>query len=166
MPQPYADELKLRPMLAACQHIKDTHNRNGLLGEIGISADNFKVFVQPHLWLAADRNIIEEVLRKLRDGMAAHLGHAPFQVPAEYVTALLYMFVNPSNMRTACTWFSNISIPATELAMGEMGASEPVNAQQLFAQYLLLAGNAPEFEHLFNTKVGKEQAKARNKNKA
>ncbi len=151
--------LTLHAISGAFSIIKATHDRHGIMGQCGISGDSIALLMQDAVWQQPNRAAVEHTLQALRDGIAHACGYPPFRVPAEYMAALVVHFVSPVNYHPAAAWFAGISVPATDLAAGAAGSSEPVSASQLFALINLAYDNNPAFAAMHDSKVRKQQTK-------
>lgn len=152
--------LNLAAIKGGASVIRETFHRHTALGECGVSAHEFQILTQDEHWVRPNKTPVQNSLQALRDGFADTVGYMPFQVPAEYIAALICTFVRPVNWHVAASWFAAISVPASELAAGDSGSSESLSARQLFALIMLAAGECEQFKATHDSKVAKEQRKA------
>jgi hypothetical protein len=139
--------------------------RVGQLETMGISEDDFERVTGKTPWLGTDRNRITQSLNAMLCGTLDALSIPRFEMPAEYVSAGIALFVDPINVHSACRFMENIP---TAQALGR-GAdeSEICTARQLFALVVQLVGD-PErsvakvlFER--NTKISLDKENKRKK---
>ena len=131
---------------------------------MGVTEDDMTRLTRNGLWTAQDRVAIQRTVQALRDGLAVAQSFQPFQVPAEYLAALVVGFVHPVNYAAACAWLAAVNVvPAEELASGvPVGSAEAVTPERLYA--LVLHANAgPDgttFYDDYASKVAKQLGKA------
>lgn len=150
--------LNYQTMKAACELLKHEFNQNTPLTAYNLTTDDMADLCDAGLWTSVDRIKITRTLSAMRDGLAAGIGYPPFQVPAEWMAAVIHQFVHPVNKRTACAWTADTFIPSNDMIDG--GAGETVSASKLFALVLLASQeDTSEFQGLFDSKVKKAVSK-------
>lgn len=139
------------------------HIRAGALGDslsaIGISLEEYQLTTSDSPWLVADRQVVVRVLENLIHGTCDCAGIPRFEVPAEFVAAVLSIFVSPVNTMAACRWMEGSRV-AQDMSADE-GTIEPLVAAELFALVLRVrADDETNFRSSFEKAVGVKQAKA------
>lgn len=141
--------------------------RNGgcdAVASLGVQKEDFRLVTGLSVWLATDRVRVLNVLQSLLFGSLDLIGLPRITAPAEYIAAVIAVFVAPVNYMPACRFFEQ-SRPADDLALGaEAQRMESVTASQLHALVLDLAdpGQMSAAVHAFEKRVGLavEHAKA------
>jgi len=105
--------------------------RRGHLADIGMTEEDFEKVVGSEPWCGLDKIRMKQALNCLLTTTIDSLGLPRHQLPAEFISAGICMFVNPVNSLFACRLMENVP---TAMAMGR-GAdeSEICTARQLFA---------------------------------
>ena len=112
------------------------------IASFGISKDDFRLVTGVTVWLATDRARVSQILQQLLFGSLDVVGLNRIQAPAEYIAAVIAVFVAPVNHMPACRFFEH-SRPADDLALGpRSNETESVTATQLFAMVVDLANPA------------------------
>lgn len=123
------------------------------LSAIGISKEEYALAVSDSPWLAADRAPVVRVIENLIHGTCDCAGIPRFEVPAEFVAAVLSIFIAPVNGQLACRWMEGSRV-ASDMEAAE-GSIEPLEAKHLFVLYLKLASvNTTDFRDSFEKRVG------------
>lgn len=126
------------------------------VASFGISKDDFRLVTGNGIWLASDRERVRRVLENLLFGSMDLMGLQRITAPAEYIAAVLVVFVAPVNLMPACRFFEH-SRPADDLALGPQSQqTEMVTAHQLFALCVDLVDPAaiPAAAAAFEKRVG------------
>lgn len=101
-------------------------------------------------WNVEDRRVVRSSLEKVVLDSIGFMGLPSFELPAEYVAAVITAMVAPVNFMAACSWTAGGHVFATELQNtadpGLLGW-ERARPHQLFAMVLELAGD-PHFGKL------------------
>lgn len=101
----------------------------------GVSDADFALTTQQNPWLATDRNRVKKVLDSLIYGTMDAIGVPRFDAPAEYVAAVLAVFVSDDNLQNACRWHENLS-STDDYVQADVPQTELITAQQLFSLVL------------------------------
>lgn len=109
------------------------------LSAINIEQTSYDLLTSKAPWLAIDRNTVRDTLNSLINGTMQATGTPPYEVPAEYVAAVISVFVDPVNQMLVCRWMEG-SRTAVDMASDE-GGSEPLVASRLFALVVQLANS-------------------------
>lgn len=143
--------LSLSTALGAMSLLKD-NSLNANLQNFGLNESDFDVLTQDTPWVAQQREQVRRTIDCIIHGLMDIVGVPRFEVPAEYIAAVLSTFVSGANMLIACRYMEGGS-RAEELAVGNDNG-ERVKPQQLFALICQLrAGDAAVYE-AFAKKVG------------
>jgi len=121
----------------------------------GLNNDDRKILTGSRLWLAADRPIIDRLINTLIYGVMDVVGVAIFPVSAEYMAAVVAMFVHPTNLMVACQWMDRAQSNA-DLADGVAvkGAQLALPGQLFALVTLLYSSDISAFRDQFNKRVG------------
>jgi hypothetical protein len=105
-------------------------------------------------WTGKERVKVVRTLEALLYAPLDILGLERFEVCAEYVAAIISVFVQPINQMLACSWMQGGQAAGT-LAMSQDSISETVTASRLHAlvQGLNNEGTT-QYRDLFSTRVG------------
>lgn len=98
---------------------------------LGITQEQYNVCRGPGVWLREHRQEMRKVLDAFAVGALDLSGFPRFELPAEYLAAVIVVYVHPNNMMAACRTFENAR-PAQELAGATVDAGL-VDPAQLFA---------------------------------
>ena len=150
--------MNLQILIAAIALATETFTRSGLAAA-GITPDDWEKLKQDTLWTVNDRVIVQRTFGHLRDGLAQVQGFVPFQVPAEYIAALICYSVSPVNYQAACRWFHDLQMQAAEALAPDQGA-ESVKPETLFAFVLQAYAQTEAFRQKHDAAVRKQSQKA------
>ena len=109
----------------------------------GLTPEDFDSLSGDGVWVGADRPRIERILKVLIHGTMDAVGVDRFNVSAEYVSAVISVFVAPANIMTACAWCSGHYANDDISAGVNEQRSRPVKAATLFALCLELQSADP-----------------------
>lgn len=127
--------LQMHVALGAMKLIRDGAV-TGDLDAFGISPEDWFLTTGSGPWVGTDRQRVRATLDILVHGTVDVVGVPRFEVPSEYIAAVLAVFVGPTNMQLACRWMEGGS-PAQVLAKGSSAEppsdNEQVTARTLFA---------------------------------
>lgn len=152
--------LRLSTMKGAVAHLKEIHAKSSSLAGMGVSADMFDTLTTDRVWTQYDRKKIQIGLAALNDGFSVSLGFADFPKSAEYVAAIIYLFVHDVNIQAACAWNAQIAYNGDDLAEGMASQAEHVSASQLHELVIRAKAEDWDFEAMFNAKTQKGQDRA------
>lgn len=130
------------------------------LAGMGITEADWNLFTGAAPWTAADRNRVRNTCDAVTHGALDFLGLPRFEVPAEYIAAVITMFVGPVNWQVAARWFETGRTTEDLASLPDTGAA-PMSAQQLFS--LCLEANDDDvsaFRAKFEKRVGRAVAHA------
>jgi hypothetical protein len=96
-------DLKLATALGAMQIIR-AKDYAEIFELIGVTEAEYKLTTQSKPWLARDRSVVRSVLDATAAGVMDAVGCARFEMPAEYIAAVVVSFVHPTNIQVACRW--------------------------------------------------------------
>lgn len=136
--------------------------RNGSLGDsleaIGVNREDYDRLVTRVPWVADDRAVVTRAIDGLAFGVLQVSGIPRFELPAEFLAAILYVFVDPVNLLKASRWIER-SQSAADLAGA--GGTERVEAPQTFALLVQLANSGETgFREDFEKQCGLRQRAA------
>lgn len=130
---------------------------------LGVTPKQWDLVTDPKPWQGADRLQVENTLKALLNATIDRLSLPRFELPAEYISAGIALFVHPINYQAACAWIGAGSKGAETLANFE-GVTEPiegfekVTAQQCFAIICMIV-SGEEIEILSETFAEKSEKK-------
>ena len=135
-------KLNVQAALGTLTIIADYADAN--LESVGVTPAAFEKCTGPAIWTNDDRSSVENTLNSIQFSALDKAGLPRFQVPAEYVAAVIASFVHPINRMKACYWLSdtgNTGAPAEAIATqtDQRARAELVSAQQLFALVQILS---------------------------
>ncbi len=106
----------------------------GSLENLEILPQHIRLVTGKTSWKANERTVVARTLDALMFGTMELVGLPRFEVPAEYVAAVISMFVHPTNLQIACRWMETGRLTAETLGNPTSASinTEPVDAQQLF----------------------------------
>lgn len=153
--------LSLKTLFSACHVIASASGAH--LSAMGISKADFNITVGDVPWTVEQRSRVMKTLEALTYGVLDNLGLPRFSVPAEYMAAIIAMFVSPANVMPATRWIE-ATPPADKLAIDTDNATaEKVTARQLFALVIealnddvQLSSFRSKFEHRTNLRLTKQ----------
>ena len=102
------------------------------LASMGITETDYKKMTSFNSWQIADRVRVRSTIDALLGGSLDAAGMNRFELPVEYVAAVLRCFVKPVNMLKACKWLET-SMQECEVLARDGAGTEPIRAAQLFA---------------------------------
>lgn len=124
---------------------------------LGITEDDVSIVTSDEPWLTSDRPVVRKTLDAFIYGTIEALGLARFQLPSEYIAAVISTFVSPCNYFPACTWVTG-GVSNEELANGVRGVApqgfEESTPQKLFALVLELEAHADITAAKYAAKTG------------
>lgn len=127
--------IQAKTMLSAMATIAEMATPE-FLSIVGMTEEDYlKLTGRPH-WLASDRNRVCQSFHSLMFGVLDSQGIPRFQLPGEYVAAAIFMFISPTNIHSACSYFQNIPTNESLMRGDEL---DTYSASQLFA--LVMACN-------------------------
>ena len=108
-------------------------------------------------WDRDKKVVVTRTLERISFGLLDVMGIPRFQLPAEYVAAVIFLCVSAQNYHMACSWAERSvdSRPATDLA--EQADFGPCTASQLFGLLVLVHGDDvsnTQFPALFHKACG------------
>jgi hypothetical protein len=130
------------PTVKGALHIISNENVADACQSCGVSEADWSLLTGKKVWLGVDRARIKRILDAILYGVVDQLGIPRFSLPAEYVGAVISMFVNEANMFSACNWLGNFA-KAEDLAdfhgtLEGVQGLETVSPAKLFALCLLI----------------------------
>ena len=102
------------------------------LAGMGITETDYQKMTSFNSWQIADRVRVRSTIDALLGGSLDAAGMNRFELPVEYVAAVLRCFVKPVNMLKACKWMET-SMQECEVLARDGGGTDPIRAPQLFA---------------------------------
>ena len=110
----------------------------GDLAALGVSDADWALTTGENPWCAADRHRVRATLDALTYGSMDLAGVPRFPVPAEYLAAILTVFVHSSNRMVASRWAERTET-ASELASHAGLDAERCTAEQIYSLCIQLA---------------------------
>lgn len=133
-----------------------------IFGSLGITKEEFEKVTRASCWVSQDRGEVRKTLDALCAGVMDVTGVPRFEMPAEYVAAVIVSYVNPTNIQVACRWMEG-QRPA-EVVRGASSTPGQVDPAQLFVLCCMLyddeacAEVAQLFEKRVSSALKKEKA--------
>ena len=115
---------------------------------IDVDPERYEIVTQKAPWLAPQRHVARSGLESLCHATVELLGLPRVEIPAEYVAAVIAVFVDPVNYMVACSWFEGQLPSANDMVTKDdpPAGMEHLKAHQLFGMVLIIAGNTNSFE--------------------
>lgn len=98
---------------------------------LGLTEEDYQLLTGTTLWMASERPRVRRCLDAFSAGVMDLLGVPHFELPAEYVAAVICAVVKAPNIQLACRWMEGMR-PANELAGATQNAFI-IDPTQLFA---------------------------------
>ena len=136
---------------------------NGLhkpsISALGLSNDDWQELTGHAPWTVSDRPRMSRILTDLIYASVDLLGLPRFRIPAEYVTAVIAIFVAPANVFAACSWSAADLYSSEDIINGKQ--ADAVRVEEVFA----LVGQCyadskvfTDFCNRFETNIGRRLA--------
>lgn len=134
---------------------------------LGIHINDFKLLNQNTPWIRDNRRRVTQTLDALLFGTLDQMAQPRYAIPAEYVAAVIMVFVKPCNRMVACSWLAEARLTgprAIDLATQgiDTGEVDPVAASQLLGLIVSLTGaeNTSEVYSRFEARMTHRQKAA------
>mgnify|MGYP000037760974 CR=1 FL=1 len=126
--------------------------QNNDLSQLGMTPTEQEKLTGNEIWLGEDRTNMVRCLEATIYHTADAMGLPRFDVPAEWLAAHIYMYVNPRNYFQACSWMQRGASVDSE------DPKEAVTPYKLFRYLVMLCddANGEEFVHRFEKSVRKK----------
>ena len=127
----------------------------------GLTQEQYLRVVGAAPWASHERPQVRQTLDALSASVMDMVGVARFEMPAEYIAAVIVSFVHPHNIMTACRWMENQRSGAS--LAGASSDAEMVDPAQIFVLCcdLYSSDDGSEIRHRFEKKVGYAIRKAK-----
>lgn len=123
-----------------------------VLDALGVSKEEMALVTGDSVWIGADRSSVRRVLDNLAAGVMDLVGVGRFEMPAEYIAAVIVNFVAPVNVMLACRWYESARSSEHLQGASTVGA-DVVRPERLFALCCELYGGDPEYGNKFGKQV-------------
>lgn len=123
----------------SCMMMLANMGRQGVLEGLGVSRADFDRFVGGLPWMSSDRNRMSNMLHAFAFASLDAQGLPRFTLPAEYLAAVICIFVHPVNMLSACV-VAPRTYPAEEQGRGVQETK--VTPEILFALVVQLCSSS------------------------
>lgn len=127
-----------------------------LLPMMSVTQEDYERVTGEKAWVAVERERVRRTLDNLGAALMDVLGVPRFEMPAEYIAAVVVTFVSPTNIHTACRWMEGMR--AAEALAGATTTPADVSPSQVFAlcTYLLddKSQGIAQVRSAFEKKVG------------
>lgn len=145
--------LKLSAARGAMKLLAEASNVE-LFDTFGMTKDEIRLVLGSNPWIAGNRQVVRKCLDNLCAGVMDTVGVARFEMPAEYVAAVIAGFVHPTNIMIACRWMET-QRPIASL-WGSNSTEADVNPATVFALVCSLLDDAgcADLHQTFEKKVG------------
>lgn len=113
---------------------------------LGCTTEDYEMLTGSKNWIGKDRNRMFRALEGLLYGVVDSIGVPRFELPAEYVAAVISMFVHPVNYFPACAWLGSAA-SSNDLCdytakQEALEGLEKCTPQQIFALIVRCQNNA------------------------
>ena len=123
-------ETAVAAMKLAAKELRDGRT----LSLCGLTDAQWRAFTGAMPWSASSRAAMTTALKSLVNYTTDQAGLQPLQVSAEYVAAVITLFVDPVNMKLACAFVDGAHPSAAELAANGVDTTIPnADSAQIFA---------------------------------
>ena len=131
-----------------------------LFQSLGVTREDYGLVTGPAPWTGVDRQRVRQTIDAFSAGVMDLVGVARFEMPAEYLAAVVATFVHPVNIMVACRWLEN-QRPADYL-QGASSTPVTVDPAEVFCLVcdLLDDDRASKVRSAFEKRVGIAQAKS------
>ena len=121
------------------------------VSSLGVNEDDFAKVTGKAVWMSADRPVAERTIQQLASGSMDAQGFPRFDLCAEYLAAIIALFIAPCNQFAACSWMSGAMLNVDVAVRSE--PSERFDASRLYALVMLATADAEGFKVQFNKAV-------------
>ena len=131
-----------------------------LFQSLGVTREDYSLCTGSAPWTGLDRQRVRQTLDAFSAGIMDLVGVARFEMPAEYLAAVVATFVHPTNMMVACRWLEN-QRPADYL-QGASSTPITVDPAEIFCLVCDLMDDerASKVRSSFEKRVGVAQSKS------
>ena len=98
---------------------------------LGLTQEDYELLTGHTIWMASERQRVRRCLDAFSAGVMDLIGVPHFELPAEFVAAVICALVKAPNIQLACRWMEGMR-PANELAAATSDA-HILDPTQLFA---------------------------------
>jgi len=134
--------------LSAMSVVAQTAKAHGIQG-LGINPDDFKLLTGNKVWMSTDKHSVCRTLQSLIGGSMSAQGLPQMDLCAEYLAAIIAMFVAPVNYMAACSYMQGVYLDV-DVAVRDDSPSK-FSPSRLFGLVLLASsGEYKEYQKLFN----------------
>ena len=149
--------LCLSTMLGALEAISSGASGSRSLAAYGLTDTEWDLATGKNAWVGGDRQIVRRALEALTYGSIDVVGLPRFDIPAEYVAAVIAHFVAPINMLVACNFMSGV-MPTTD-TLHTRAEPENISASHLLSLVSLAkSADLVKFQRRFEEMVGRQLA--------
>ena len=124
---------------------------------LGLTPDDYKLLTGVEVWTANVRTVVRRALDSYVYGVLDILGLPRFELPAEYLAAVISVFVHPVNYFPACVWLSG-GLSAEDIKSGRLGevpeGFEKVKPEVLFCLVIELHEHADSTAASYANRTG------------
>ena len=129
-------ELTFEAALGAMELLKGM-NQDAVFQQLGITKEEQARVFGDAPWVAQDRPLVVKVLDACAAGVMDVTAVPRFEMPAEYMAAVIVRFVSPTNIHLACRYMES-QRPVTDFMPGATSKAGTVDPSQLFALVIQL----------------------------
>ena len=157
--------LSFETALGAMQLVKRS-DYGSLFQSLGVTGEDYQLTCGTAVWTGMDRARVRQTLDAFSAGTMDLVGVSRFELPAEYLAAVIVMFVHPVNVMIACRWMENMR-PA-EIIVGASSTPVTVDPAEVFALCcdLMADDRGSAARASFEKQVGIAQARLREREPA
>ena len=122
-------KLRIETALGAMRLVAETDYAS-LVHAWGITEEDYKAITGPVLWLPERRERLRAVMHQFASGVMDLCGVQRFEMPAEFMAAVIAVFVHPTNTLPACVIFDR---PRSAYDIRGENMNEAVSPSLLFS---------------------------------
>ena len=121
------------------------------IASLGINQEDFSKTTSNAVWMSGDRPVVDRTIQQLAYGSMDAQGIPRFDLCAEYLAAIIALFIAPCNQFAACSHQAGVMM-SVDLAVQSEG-TQRFDASRLYALVLCASAEAEDFKVLFNKAV-------------
>ena len=131
-----------------------------LFQSLGVTEEDYKLTTGSAPWTGMDRQRVRQTIDAFAAGIMDLVGVARFEMPAEYMAAVVATFVHPTNAMVACRWLEHYR--PSEFLQGASSSPVTVDPAEVFCLVCQLFDDEKggKVRAAFAKRVGLAQSKA------
>lgn len=118
---------------------------------LGVSPADYKLLTGNTIFVNADRQVVTNALNAFCSGVLDLVGVARFELPAEYIAAVINAFVRGPNIMVACNWMADLQPRPGDELVADARSGLRVTAPMLFTLICRMRADnrCEEIKHAF-----------------